>query len=92
MLQQTSIISDHDPPKLKCPLSRVKEAEPGKLTAMVSWERPTATDTADRSLQYVCLITYPNLKLWSDKLKTFIFAGFYEMDQNPVQNSVRGSM
>ncbi|KAK3536077.1 hypothetical protein QTP70_026938 [Hemibagrus guttatus] len=43
--------ADHDPPKLKCPLSRVKVAEPGKLTATVSWERPTATDTADTSLQ-----------------------------------------
>ncbi|XP_016150593.1 sushi repeat-containing protein SRPX2 [Sinocyclocheilus grahami] len=43
--------ADHDPPKLKCPLSRVKIAEPGKLTAMVSWERPVAKDTADRALQ-----------------------------------------
>ncbi|TSQ81061.1 Sushi repeat-containing protein SRPX2 [Bagarius yarrelli] len=43
--------ADHDPPKLKCPLSRVKVAEPGKLTATVSWERPTATDMADRSLK-----------------------------------------
>ncbi|XP_053486417.1 sushi repeat-containing protein SRPX2 [Ictalurus furcatus] len=43
--------ADHDPPKLKCPLSRVKVAEPGKLTATVSWERPTATDMADTSLQ-----------------------------------------
>lgn len=47
------IVSDHDPPKLKCPLSRVKIAEPGKLTAMVSWDRPVAKDTADRALQYV---------------------------------------
>lgn len=63
MLQQTSIISDHDPPKLKCPLSRVKVAEPGKLTATVSWERPTATDTADISMQYVWLIFFPKLKI-----------------------------
>lgn len=46
-------VSDHDPPKLKCPLSREKIAEPGKLTATVSWERPVAKDTADRSPQYV---------------------------------------
>lgn len=46
-------VSDHDPPKLKCPLSRVKIAEPGKLTVVVSWERPVAKDTADRTLQYV---------------------------------------
>uniref|UniRef100_A0A672MSI0 Sushi repeat-containing protein SRPX2 n=1 Tax=Sinocyclocheilus grahami TaxID=75366 RepID=A0A672MSI0_SINGR len=45
--------ADHDPPppKLKCPLSRVKVAEPGKVTALVSWERPVSTDTADRALQ-----------------------------------------
>uniref|UniRef100_A0A673GJA2 Sushi repeat-containing protein SRPX2 n=1 Tax=Sinocyclocheilus rhinocerous TaxID=307959 RepID=A0A673GJA2_9TELE len=36
---------------LKCPLSRVKVAEPGKVTAMVSWERPVSKDTADRALQ-----------------------------------------
>lgn len=42
--------ADHDPPKLKCPLSKVKVAEPGKLFATVSWERPIARDTADRSL------------------------------------------
>ncbi|XP_026878380.2 sushi repeat-containing protein SRPX2 isoform X2 [Electrophorus electricus] len=43
--------ADHEPPKLKCPLSRVKVAEPGKLTVTVSWDRPVATDTAERSLQ-----------------------------------------
>ncbi|KAI4880162.1 hypothetical protein NFI96_031180 [Prochilodus magdalenae] len=43
--------ADHDPPKLKCPLSRVKVAEPGKLTVQVSWDRPVATDDADKSLQ-----------------------------------------
>ncbi|XP_062855973.1 sushi repeat-containing protein SRPX2 [Trichomycterus rosablanca] len=43
--------ADHDPPKLKCPFSRVKAAEPGKLTATVSWERPVATDTADNALR-----------------------------------------
>ncbi|XP_051945190.1 sushi repeat-containing protein SRPX2-like isoform X1 [Xyrauchen texanus] len=43
--------ADHDPPILKCPLSRVKVAEPGKLTARVSWDRPVAKDTADRALQ-----------------------------------------
>lgn len=56
MCLKFSIISDHDPPKLKCPLSRVKVAEPGKITVTVSWERPTATDMADRSLQYVAHI------------------------------------
>ncbi|XP_056327855.1 sushi repeat-containing protein SRPX2 [Danio aesculapii] len=43
--------ADYDPPKLKCPLSREKVAEPGKLTVMVSWDRPVAKDTADRALR-----------------------------------------
>ena len=34
-------------------MSRVKVAEPGKLTATVSWETPVATDTADKTLKYV---------------------------------------
>lgn len=53
IFNKNCIVSDHDPPKLKCPLSRVKVAEPGKLTVVVSWERPVAKDTADRALQYV---------------------------------------
>lgn len=53
MFYPTSLVSDHDPPRLKCPVSRAKVAEPGKLTATVSWDRPVATDTADGSLQYV---------------------------------------
>lgn len=44
-------ISDTDPPKIKCPPSRLKAAEPGKLTAMVTWDPPVATDTADKSLK-----------------------------------------
>ncbi|XP_030620742.1 sushi repeat-containing protein SRPX2 [Chanos chanos] len=43
--------ADHEPPKLKCPLSRVKVAEPGKLTARVSWDRPLVKDTADKTLE-----------------------------------------
>lgn len=44
---------DMDPPKIKCPPSRLKFAEPGKLTATVSWERPVASDTADKSLEVI---------------------------------------
>lgn len=44
-------ISDTDPPKIKCPASRLKAAEPGKLTATVTWDPPVATDTADKSLK-----------------------------------------
>lgn len=45
--------SDTDPPKIKCPPSRLKVAEPGKLTATVTWDPPTATDTADKSLDVI---------------------------------------
>lgn len=49
----TCVVSDHDPPQIRCPLSRVKVAEPGKLTARVSWDPPVASDTADKTLEYV---------------------------------------
>ncbi|KAM3867012.1 sushi repeat-containing protein SRPX2 [Diretmus argenteus] len=49
------ICSDHDPPKIKCPLSRIKFAEPGKLTARVSWDPPVATDTADKTLDVILI-------------------------------------
>ncbi|XP_044061007.1 sushi repeat-containing protein SRPX2 [Siniperca chuatsi] len=45
--------ADTDPPKIKCPPSRLKVAEPGKLTAMVTWDPPAATDTADKSLNVI---------------------------------------
>lgn len=45
------VCSDMDPPKIKCPPSRLKVAEPGKLTATVTWDPPVATDTADKSLE-----------------------------------------
>lgn len=48
-------ISDMDPPRIKCPASRLKAAEPGKLTAVVNWDPPVASDTADKSLEYVPL-------------------------------------
>ncbi|CAK6964693.1 sushi repeat-containing protein SRPX2 [Scomber scombrus] len=47
------VCSDTDPPKIRCPLSRLKIAEPGKLTASVSWDPPTASDTADKSLDVI---------------------------------------
>lgn len=42
-----------DPPRIKCPPSRLKAAEPGKLTAVVTWDPPVVSDTADKSLEYV---------------------------------------
>ncbi|XP_056141628.1 sushi repeat-containing protein SRPX2 isoform X2 [Lampris incognitus] len=47
------VCSDHEPPKIKCPPSRFKIAEPGKLTARVSWDPPVATDTADKTLEVI---------------------------------------
>lgn len=45
------VCSDMDPPKIKCPPSRLKFAGPGKLTATVTWDRPVASDAADKSLE-----------------------------------------
>lgn len=54
-------ISDMDPPRIKCPASRLKAAEPGKLTAVVHWDPPVVSDTADKWLEYVSLFLS-----WSD--------------------------
>ncbi|XP_022615779.1 sushi repeat-containing protein SRPX2 [Seriola dumerili] len=53
------VCSDTDPPKIKCPPSRLKVAEPGKLTARVTWDRPAATDTADKSLDVILVGQQP---------------------------------
>ncbi|XP_067374192.1 sushi repeat-containing protein SRPX2 isoform X2 [Channa argus] len=47
------VCSDIDPPKIKCPPSRFKFADPGELTARVTWDPPTAKDTADKSLDVI---------------------------------------
>ncbi|XP_069799161.1 sushi repeat-containing protein SRPX2 isoform X2 [Dendropsophus ebraccatus] len=41
------ICVDVDPPKIQCPTSRVKVADPESLTAVVFWGSPRAKDTAD---------------------------------------------
>nr|XP_020447017.1 sushi repeat-containing protein SRPX2 [Monopterus albus] len=51
---------DTDPPKIKCPLSRIKVAEPGKLTARVTWDPPSARDTADKSLEVILVGQEPD--------------------------------
>ncbi|KAM4020168.1 sushi repeat-containing protein SRPX2 isoform 2-T2 [Anomaloglossus baeobatrachus] len=38
---------DIDPPKIQCPPSRVKVAEPEKLSAVIYWGSPQVKDTAD---------------------------------------------
>ncbi|CAL8356167.1 unnamed protein product [Merluccius merluccius] len=47
------VCTDDDPPKIKCPLSRIKVADPGALTAKVSWDPPVAKDTADKTLEVI---------------------------------------
>lgn len=36
-----------EPPRIKCPHVKDKWAEPGKLTARVTWDTPEGVDTAD---------------------------------------------
>ncbi|XP_018589183.1 sushi repeat-containing protein SRPX2 isoform X2 [Scleropages formosus] len=48
--------ADRDPPKIQCPLSRVRIADPGQLTAKVTWDPPVVKDTADVSLTDVTLV------------------------------------
>ncbi|XP_077164501.1 sushi repeat-containing protein SRPX2 [Paroedura picta] len=49
------ICVDIDPPKLRCPDSRERIAEPGKLTTTVYWDPPRATDSADGVIKHVML-------------------------------------
>ncbi|XP_053513486.1 sushi repeat-containing protein SRPX2 isoform X2 [Artibeus jamaicensis] len=44
-----------DPPKIRCPHSREKMAEPEKLTARVSWNPPVVKDSADGTITRVTL-------------------------------------
>lgn len=43
-------LADIDPPKIRCPHSREKMAEPEKLTARVSWNPPLVKDSADGTI------------------------------------------
>lgn len=46
---------DIDPPKIRCPHSREKIAEPEKLTARVYWDPPLVKDSADGTITRVTL-------------------------------------
>ncbi|XP_077583547.1 sushi repeat-containing protein SRPX isoform X2 [Stigmatopora nigra] len=46
---------DEEAPKIKCPHVKEKWAEPGKLTARVTWDTPEGVDTADGVLTDVIL-------------------------------------
>ncbi|XP_044283101.1 sushi repeat-containing protein SRPX2 [Varanus komodoensis] len=49
------ICVDIEPPKIRCPDSRERMAEPGKLTATVYWDPPRAKDSADGSIKHITL-------------------------------------
>ncbi|KAL4631613.1 sushi repeat-containing protein SRPX2 isoform X1 [Arapaima gigas] len=48
--------ADRDPPKIQCPLSRLQVADPGELTAKVTWDAPVVKDTADVTLTDLTLM------------------------------------
>ncbi|XP_026999442.2 sushi repeat-containing protein SRPX [Tachysurus fulvidraco] len=50
-----SLCLDLDPPVIKCPNVKEKTAEPGKVTAKVTWDTPEGVDTADGILTDVIL-------------------------------------
>lgn len=54
------ICSDQEPPKIRCPNSRVKIADAGQLTARVTWDPPIATDTADKTLHVILVDQGPD--------------------------------
>ncbi|XP_010131759.1 PREDICTED: sushi repeat-containing protein SRPX2, partial [Buceros rhinoceros silvestris] len=47
--------ADLEPPKIRCPDSRERIAEPGKLTATVYWDPPRVKDSADGIIKRVML-------------------------------------
>uniref|UniRef100_A0A8B9QLN9 Sushi repeat-containing protein SRPX2 n=1 Tax=Apteryx owenii TaxID=8824 RepID=A0A8B9QLN9_APTOW len=47
--------ADIEPPKIRCPDSRERIAEPGKLTATVYWDPPRVKDSADGIIKRVTL-------------------------------------
>ncbi|XP_042619765.1 sushi repeat-containing protein SRPX-like isoform X3 [Cyprinus carpio] len=55
-----SMCVDVDPPVIKCPNIKEKTAEPGKLTAKVTWDTPEGKDTADGILTDVILKGKPS--------------------------------
>ncbi|KAJ0049762.1 hypothetical protein NL108_003522, partial [Boleophthalmus pectinirostris] len=74
------VCSDMDPPKIKCPRSRLKFAQPGKLTATVSWDRPVASDTADKSLEVILVGPEPGTEFKEGP--TIIRYKVYDMAKN----------
>lgn len=57
---------DMEPPRIKCPHVKDKWAEPGKLTARVTWDTPEGVDTADGILTESVPPPPPFLSLYFD--------------------------
>lgn len=80
-----------DPPKIKCPHVKDKWAEPGKLTARVTWDTPEGVDTADgiltesvppppnsRALDFSLVRLWSSLSKWRIKAESdFFFFPFF---------------
>ncbi|XP_068602285.1 sushi repeat-containing protein SRPX [Brachionichthys hirsutus] len=67
---------DIDPPKIKCPTPKDKWAEPGKLTAKVTWDTPEGVDTADGILTDVILKGKPSKSHFAEGLHKMSYAVF----------------
>lgn len=52
------VFTDLDPPVIKCPNVKEKTAEPGKVTAKVTWDTPEGVDTADGILTELVSLTH----------------------------------
>ncbi|XP_054888272.1 sushi repeat-containing protein SRPX isoform X1 [Poeciliopsis prolifica] len=67
---------DIDPPKIKCPNVKDKWAEPGKLTARVTWDTPEGVDTADGILTDVTLKGKPSKSNFPEGLHKMSYSVF----------------
>ncbi|TNN04325.1 hypothetical protein fugu_001354 [Takifugu bimaculatus] len=67
---------DMDPPKIKCPNLKDKWAEPGKLTARVTWDTPEGVDTADGILTDVVLKGKPSKSNFPEGLHKLSYTVF----------------
>uniref|UniRef100_A0A3B5MYD0 Sushi repeat containing protein X-linked n=1 Tax=Xiphophorus couchianus TaxID=32473 RepID=A0A3B5MYD0_9TELE len=65
-----------DPPKIKCPNVKDKWAEPGKLTARMTWDTPEGIDTADGILTDVTLKGKPSKSDFPEGLHKMSYSVF----------------
>uniref|UniRef100_A0A3Q3E328 Sushi-repeat containing protein X-linked n=1 Tax=Labrus bergylta TaxID=56723 RepID=A0A3Q3E328_9LABR len=67
---------DMEPPKIKCPNLKDKWAEPGKLTARVTWDTPEGVDSADGILTDVILKGKPSKSNFPEGLHKMSYTVF----------------